>query len=130
MDGIAALSDGSKELQKNAGVLDAGTESLYNGLSALCKGASSLAEGTGKMQEQASDATEEINRKIDEILENINGADAPTISFASEKNTNVSSVQFAIKTAAVTVQEPTRADGDPVAETNFWEKLLQLFGLD
>lgn len=51
------------------------------------------------------------------------------VSFVSEKNENVSSVQFVIKTAAVEIPEAEEADSTPEEELNFWQKMLRLFGL-
>lgn len=51
-------------------------------------------------------------------------------SFVSEKNTNVDSLQFVIKTAAIEKAEETIVEETPVVKRNFWQKLLHLFGLN
>ena len=51
------------------------------------------------------------------------------MSFTSAENTDVSAVQFALQTTAITAPEPA---AEPEAEPmvlNFWQKLLKLFGL-
>ncbi|MEA5003460.1 MAG: hypothetical protein VB081_08170 [Christensenella sp.] len=130
MSGVSALSEGSKELQEGSGVLYAGTQTLYDGLTALCKGASALAEGTGEMREQSDGMDGKAEEKIDEVLASIGSGDTTPISFASDKNTNVSSVQFAIRTDAISVQEENKADPAPKEESTFWQKFLQLFGIE
>ncbi len=129
MNGVSALSEGSKELQNGSGVLYAGTGTLYDGLTSLCKGASALSEGSGEMREQTDGMDTMAEEKIDEVLASIGGSDTTSASFASDKNTNVSSVQFAIRTDAISVQETSKTDPPPKEELTFWQKFLQLFGI-
>ena len=50
-------------------------------------------------------------------------------SFTSAENTEVSAVQFALQTTAITAPAPA-AQPEPAAVTlTFWQKLLKLFGL-
>lgn len=129
VDGISALSAASKELQEGAGTLNAGTKSLYDGLIALCEGTSTLAGGTGEMRDQVSGMDTVADEKFHEALSAIEGKNTETTSFASEKNTNVTSVQFAIKTEAIAVQVPDTPEAAPEENTTFWQKLLKLFGM-
>lgn len=63
------------------------------------------------------------------MISSVSGTDFELTSFVSEKNTNVESVQFVIKTAAIAQDAP--GETVPVVEEklNFWQKLLRLFGL-
>ena len=68
----------------------------------------------------------EIEKKINEILSLISGGDGKTISFVSDKNTDVTSVMFVLKTDPINppeVSEPARPE--PV-KLNFWQRLLKL----
>lgn len=47
----------------------------------------------------------QIRDQIDDTLAEISGSDAPVVSFVSDKNGNVDSVQFVIKTDAIEKQE-------------------------
>ncbi len=127
MKGVSALSEGSKALQEGSGVLNAGTEALYDGLTELCDGASTLTDGTGEMKDQTEGMDTKTQEKIDEILTSLGSDDAQAVSFVSDKNTNITSVQFAIRTEAIAVQETKQADVEPKEELNFWQKLVQLF---
>lgn len=49
-----------------------------------------------------------IQEEIEEILGNIGGEETETVSFVSEKNTKVDSVQFVIKTEAIEKAEAPR----------------------
>ena len=59
----------------------------------------------------------------------ITGDDEETVSFVSEQNNNVKSVQFVIKTAAVEKAESAADTVTEEAPLTFWQKLLRLFGL-
>ena len=52
------------------------------------------------------------------------------VSFVSEKNTNVESVQFVMQTDAIEVEETDEAAAAQEEKLSFWQKLLRLFGLD
>lgn len=67
--------------------------------------------------------------EIDEVLASIGGEETETVSFVSEKNTNVNSVQFVIKTTSIEKAELVTVDPPEEAPLNFWQKLLRLFGL-
>ena len=60
----------------------------------------------------------------------ITGGDAEIVSFVSDKNTHVGSVQFVIKTAAIEKAEAAESAAAEEAPLTFWQKLLHLFGLD
>ena len=55
------------------------------------------------------------------------GKDVPTVSFVSDKNTNVDSVLFVMKTNAVQIQEQESAPEQTEEKQSFWEKFLALF---
>lgn len=55
-------------------------------------------------------------------------SDAEIRSFVSEKNTNVESVQFVIKTGAVEKPEVVQTVEDEPQQMSLWEKFLKLFG--
>lgn len=55
-------------------------------------------------------------------------SDAEIRSFVSEKNTNVESLQFVIKTEAIEKPEVVQTVEDEPQQLSFWEKFLKLFG--
>ena len=57
------------------------------------------------------------------------GGDGDAVSFVSDKNTNVDSVQFVIKTAAIEKAEAAVDDVTESVPLTFWQKLLRLVGL-
>lgn len=129
VDGVSSLAAGSSELLNGTSSLKSGTQELYNGLSEFCDGVRELQDGTNELYNSTDGMDEEIQDKIDEILASIGGEDTPTISFVSDKNTNIKSVQFVLKTPAIEKEEIENTITEPEETLNFWQKLLKLFGL-
>lgn len=125
-NGVSSLAAGSKDLLKGSYALSDGSAELYNGIISLCDGANELANGTEKMNKETSNMNEKVQNQVDEILASIKGEETETTSFVSEKNVNVDSVQFVIKTndikKAVIVEKEIKKE-----KISFWEKLLELF---
>ena len=71
----------------------------------------------------------EVSEKIDSMTSSVTGSGAETVSFVSDKNTNIASVQFVIKTAAIEGEDTVISDVVEEETLTFRQKLLQLFGL-
>ena len=141
-DGAGKLADGSKELLNGSsdlkqGTVDLydGTNDLYDGTVELCDGTNDLYDGTVEMQDgtkefydKTYDMDTQVRDQIDDMLAEISGSDAPVVSFVSDKNENVKSVQFVIKTAAIEKEEAEEVVAEEEAPTGFFRKLLALFG--
>ncbi len=74
---------------------------MDGGISSLKDGVQELKGGTSEFHEKTSDMDVQVEDKIDEMVSSMSGSDDEIVSFVSDKNTNVDSVQFVIKTAAV-----------------------------
>ena len=129
MEGVSSLAEGSKALVSGSGELYDGTEELYDGVVSLCDGAKAMADGTGEFREETADMNGQIDKEIDRLLESIGGSMDNPVSFVSEKNTNVDSVQFVIQTEAIEVDEVKDVQGPVEEEPSFWQKVLRLFGV-
>lgn len=127
--GVSELASGSKDLVNGSKSLDSGVSELYNGITELNDGANELSDGTSELKEKTSGMDVQIEEKIDEVISSIKGSDSETVSFVSEKNTDVESVQFVIKTDAIKITEEEKAETAQEKELTFWQKLLRLFGL-
>lgn len=128
-DGVSSLASGSKELLDGAGALSDGAAELYDGVAELADGAGELADGTNELYTQTDGMDTEIQDKIDEILASFCGEETETVSFVSEKNTNVESVQFVIQTEAIEKADAVESAEVEEQSLTFWQKLLRLFGL-
>ena len=95
----------------------------------LCDGAQEMADGTGEFRSETSGMNDQIDEEIDSMLESIGGSMDDSVSFVSEKNTNVESVQFIIQTEAIEAEDTDDVPAGEEEELTFWQKLLNLFGL-
>ena len=127
VDGTNKLVAGSNELAKGSNDLNQGMFELYDGILALSDGAKELQSGTDEFAEQTDGMDVKISDTIDDTISSMSGGDDPVVSFVSDKNTDVKSVQFVIKTAAIEIPE-TEDTGETETETRtFWQKLTDLF---
>lgn len=125
--GISELAQGSQQLLNGTGNLSSGTSELYSGVVSLCDGTDALADGNGALYDNTKDMDDQIQEQIDSILDSLGGNEGEPESFVSDKNTDVKSVQFVIKTDAI-----EKPDTDDVQDTEpetltFWQKLINLF---
>lgn len=134
--GAASLTEGTAQLKTSVSTIAASANQLYqagfelntavkklrDGLAAYKGGTNELKSGTSNMEDQISD-------KIDEFVKDTFGSDDKVVSFVSEKNDNVSSVQFVLKTGAIQYEKTENVKNETVTHLNFWQKFLKLFGL-
>lgn len=125
--GVSALAGGSRTLCEGAGTLDDGVSQLYSGISELCDGTDLLSKGTGEFRKEADGIDDEIFDKIDDLLSEMTGSNEETESFVSEKNENVTSVQFVIKTDAVEIPKEEHKKEEKKEKLSFWQKIIRLF---
>ena len=135
-DAVSSAASGAKTLKLNMDTLYANTGTLRvsvgelnDAVGKLYGGTQKLADGTAEFVGKTADMDTQISDEIDSMTSAITGNDTETVSFVSEKNTDVKSVQFVIKTAAI---EKASAEADTATEEaplTFWQKLLRLFGL-
>ena len=121
-NGLSDLSGGTAALNSGAGELDSAAQRLYDG-------AGKLNGGTSELLNKTKGAAENFNSEISSAVNKATGGDISTGSFVSDKNLNVKSVQFVIKTSAVKKAEAEKTAAKAEEKLNFWQKLLKLFGL-
>lgn len=127
--GVNTLVNGAKTLSDGTETLSEGADSLYGGTVDLKNGAMKLADGTTELRDKTSGIDKQIEEKIDDMISSIQGSDSETVSFVSEKNTSVESVQFIIKTQAIEMPEELEAEKPAEEKLTFWQKFLKLFDL-
>lgn len=139
--GTESLFNGAVSLQNGAGQLADNMLTLQNGSKSLAEGAAALKDGTKEMKDgtkELSDGTDEfesktadldtkISDKISDTIDDMTGKDVETVSFVSEKNTNIESVLFVIKTPAIQKEEAKEETVTEEKKETFWEKLIGLF---
>lgn len=130
VDGTGTLADGGKELVKGSADLKAGAGELYQGMVSLNDGTNRLSDGTNEFYEQTDGMDSKIENTMDDMLDSISGGSSDTVSFVSDKNQNVESVQFVIKTSSIKKPDVEQKETAKQEKLSFWEKLLRLFGWD
>ena len=111
LDYTGAVSDaavGAKTLKLNMDMLYSNTEALRlsvgelnDAMGRLYGGTRDLVNGTSEFVDQTSVMDMQISDEIDSMTSSITSGDNETVSFVSDKNTNVDAVQFVIKTAVI-----------------------------
>ena len=139
LDYTGAVSDaaaGAKNLKlnmdtlySNTGTLKLSVGELNDAVNELYSGTKDLASGTSEFADETSDMDTQISDEIDSMASSITGSNTEVVSFVSDKNTDVDSVQFVIKTAAIEKSETVSSDTSEEAPSTFWQKLLSLFGM-
>ena len=127
--GAKTLKLNMDTLYANTGTLRVSVGELNDAVRKLYGGTRELADGTAEFVGKTADMDTQISDKIDSMTSAITGEDAETVSFVSEHNTNVKSVQFVIKTAAIEKAAAAADTATEEAPLTFWQKLLRLFGL-
>lgn len=141
-DAVEGIAVGYKKIVKGASGLNSGSSllksassMLYNNMSELLKGTSELyngtedlAEGSKKFKDKTSNLEDEIQNEIDETLLEISGDVSEAISFVSDKNKNIKSVQFVMKTNDIEFKDSSdELVAVDLKKLTLWDKVKNLF---
>ena len=126
-EAVSEMVDEYSKLDRGIRQYTDGVKEVLSGMRELVTGSGDLTDGTNKLREETVDMDREVSDQIEELLDEISGEQVPTESFVSDKNTNVESVQFVIKTTAITVPEEEEEVEAKQPEETFVEKLIHLF---
>ncbi len=119
-DGSSELADGTQELYDGIAQFRDGIRKLYDGMG-------EFTDGTQEFYDETRDMDSEIGDKIDDMIDELSGSAVPPRSFASEKNTNVRSVQFVMAIDAIEKPKAEKAPGEQAQTETFWTRLKKLF---
>lgn len=126
-NGLVEYTGGVSELAKNYQAINQGIAELSQGTSELETGANELHRGTDKLARSTSDLPEEMTEEIDKMIDEYDKSDFDPVSFvAPDKNEDVFSVQFVLKTESLEKEEQEESK-EVEEEKSFWEKFLDLF---
>ncbi len=127
-DGVGKLYSGFAEIQSGAKALAEGGITLAEGTEELVNGTAELADGTSELRDKTNLIDSTATEELDDMLNSMS-KEYDVVSFVSDKNTEVSLVQFVITTEAVEIPEAETVVEEQKEELSFWQKLLRLFGL-
>ncbi|WP_303005672.1 hypothetical protein [Romboutsia ilealis] len=128
--GSNSLVSGINEIEGGASSLKNGSSTLVSGIDSIGEGVSALSKGTNELNSKTSNLPDEIDDKIDEMVSKYSNSDFNPVSFASEENINVESVQFAIRTDAIKVKEEEKVEKEKDEEKSMWKLFTDLFKKD
>ncbi len=127
--GADTLNTGLAKLHESTGLFSLSAGELDTAVGTLFDGTEELKNGTAEFAEKTSGMDTEVSGEIDSMISSATGGDIKTTSFVSEKNKDVESVQFVLKTNPIQKEKITEPVVEKTKPLNFWQKLLRLFGL-
>ncbi|GAE94232.1 hypothetical protein JCM21714_3372 [Gracilibacillus boraciitolerans JCM 21714] len=125
--GLVEYTHGVRELSNAYQSIHQGVTDIYHGTTELENGTTELRNGTSKLADSTSELPEQMQEEIDKMINEFDKSDFDAESFVSEKNENIQSVQFVIKTEAIEKEEQAEEQQETAKEKSFWDKLLDLF---
>lgn len=125
--GAGTLKKGLSSLYSNTETFDEAVGQLHDAVGTLKDGTSDLKDGTKEFSSQVDGMDTKVEEEIDSMTSDLTGKDIETVSFVSEENVNIKSVQFVIQTENIAVDDTDDAVVEEEESLSFWEKLLQLF---
>ena len=126
--GLVSYTDGVGQLANSYGDIASGFGEVAKGTSELRSGVGELRDGTAELAEATNDLPEKMQEEIDAMMNEFDKSDFEPVSFVSAKNTNISSVQFILKTDSIEVEEEEeQVLVEEEGEISFWERLKNLF---
>lgn len=126
LQGYSQLVEGSTNLVNGTSTLKSGAEKLSSGVAELKGGTTELSNGTTELNDKTANLDTEITDEIDKMVDNLDGTSDEIVSFTSEKNTNVQSVQFLIKTPEIK-KATIEVLKDEEKSPTLWERIINLF---
>ncbi len=131
---LSQVSDGMKTYIWNASLLAGSMDDIYSGsleieqaLKAIRDGMVEYKEGTEQFKDGTSEMEDQMQEKIDDMLANFMGDDAPLESFVSDKNNNIESVQFFFRTGGIKSEEKVDEVVTVEEDKSFLDRLFDLF---
>ena len=123
--GLNTYTDGVDTLAANYGKLATGSDVLLEGLNTLSAGSGELVNGAYDFKDSVSNV--DVNGSIDNMLSDLTGSNIEVKSFVSNKNTNVDSVQFVIKSDEIKNEKVVSETKEDTSDKSLWDKIIDLF---
>lgn len=123
-DGINRFKESSEEIAASANALYDGAVRINSGIKELKQGMAAYKDGTKALGDGI-----DVSSFVSDFIDGIFGDVGSVISFVSDKNTDILSVQFVLKTAPIKLPPMPSAEVSEPVKLSFWQKLLRLFGL-
>ena len=125
--GLIDYTNGIDTVASSYGEINQGIKELHNGANQLDKGALTLKDGTSELASETNDMPNEMEEEIEKMLEEFDFSDYEPVSFVSDKNEKLRTVQFVMKTEELKLEEEEEKEEVKKESKGFWEKFLDLF---
>ncbi|GAA0453695.1 YhgE/Pip domain-containing protein [Alkalibacillus silvisoli] len=119
-DGVGELSESYSDIHDGIGELSEGTAELEDGVH-------ELHDGTGELAEETSNLPDQMQEEIDEMMNDFDHSDFDPVSFVSERNEAIETVQFVIQTESITMEDDDDEEIVEEEDKGIWERFLDLF---
>ena len=126
-NGLAAYTEAVKALAEGYEELNSGIASVSGGMSGLSEGITKVSEGSSELYMATSDLPNQMQQSIDEMMDEYDKSDYSPVSFVSDKNEKVTSVQFVITSKAIVKEKEIETVQKEENEENFLTRLIALF---
>lgn len=125
--GLVAYTGGVAELAGSYQEVHGGIAALTGGTSELESGSAELQNGTAQLASSTSDLPDQLQKEIDGLISEYDKSDFEPVSFVSDQNEKVETVQFVIKTESIKNDEKEDGAPEDQKEKSFWDRLKALF---
>ncbi|MDQ0350290.1 X-X-X-Leu-X-X-Gly heptad repeat protein [Alkalibacillus filiformis] len=125
--GLVDYTGGVGELSSAYSDIHEGISELNDGTFELEDGVDELHDGTGELAEETSDLPEQMQSEIDNMMNDFDHSDFEPVSFVSERNDKVETVQFVIQSGSITIDDDEESGEVEEEEKGIWERFLDLF---
>ncbi|WP_240733097.1 YhgE/Pip domain-containing protein [Jeotgalibacillus sp. S-D1] len=125
--GLVAYTGGVEELAGSYQQVHNGISGLTGGTSELEAGSAELQNGTSQLASSTSDLPDQLQKEIDDMISEYDKSDFEPVSFVSDQNEKVETVQFVIKTESIKNDEKENGAAEDQKEKSFWDRLKALF---
>ncbi|GAA0307094.1 X-X-X-Leu-X-X-Gly heptad repeat protein [Gracilibacillus halotolerans] len=127
-DGLVEYTDGIDTVASSYGDIDKGIHDLHNGTMQISDGVGELKDGTSELASETTNMPQEMEQEVEKMLEEFDFSDYEPVSFISDKNEKIRTVQFVMKTEELIVEEKEEvAEEAQQEQKSFWQKFLDLF---
>jgi len=125
--GLVGYTKGVGQLSSSYNQLHSGIVGLSGGTNELENGVGQLHNGTGTLYEATNNLPDQMKEEIDSMISEYDKSDFEAVSFVSDKNEKINSVQFVIKTESILLEEKEDTEKPEEEEKGFWARLKELF---
>ncbi len=126
-NGLATISNSYRNLDSGINTVVSSIGALNSAYANIDNGINEISSGTSQMNSETENLDSNVENKIDEVLDGFENSNYQVISFVSEQNTNMNSVQFVIKTEGIKIKEEQKIEQEDKKEQSFVEKFVNLF---